>query len=152
LSELILNKPLRRPRGRPFGKGHSGNPGGRQHGSRNKATIAALALLEGEAERLGRQAIERALAGSDVALKLCLDRIIAPLRDRIVEFAMPPIRDAGDLAAAAGAITAAVASGALTPGEAAELSHVAATFIRAIETSDFERRLQLVETRDASRP
>jgi len=58
---------------------------------------------------------------------------------------MPPIRDAGDLAAAAGAITAAVAEGALTPGEACELSQGAATFIRAIETSDFERRLQFLE-------
>src|SRR5213076_1935076 len=96
----------RRARGRPFRKGHSGNPAGRPVGSRNKAIIAAEALLEGQAEALSQQVIERALAGSDLALKLCLDHILAPRRERLVNFAMPPIRGAGDLAAAAGAITA----------------------------------------------
>ena len=130
-------RPRRRRRGRPFVKGQSGNPAGRRPGCRNKATLAAEALLDGEAEGLSRLALARAFAGSDLALKLCLDRILAPRRERFVHFAMPPIRDAGDLAAAAGAITAAVAAGALTPGEACDLAQVTATFIRAIETSDF---------------
>ena len=54
--------------------------------------------------------------------------------------------------AALWAVAAAVAEGALTPGEACDLSQVAATFIKAIETADFERRLQQIEQRDASRP
>ena len=41
--------PPRRPRGRPFERGRSGNPVGRRAGSRNKKTLAAMALLEGEA-------------------------------------------------------------------------------------------------------
>src|SRR5216683_671561 len=64
----------------------------------------------------------------------------------------PPIRSAADLAAAMGAITAAVAEGAITPGEACQLSIIVQTFVKAIETSDFERRLQLVEQDRASRP
>ena len=39
-----------------------GNPG-RRPGSRNKATVAVEALLDGEAEKLTRKAIEMALAG-----------------------------------------------------------------------------------------
>ena len=50
------------------------------------------------------------------------------------------------------AVAAAVAEGALTPGEACDLSQVAATFIKAIETADFERRLQAIEQHNASRP
>ena len=147
-----LVKPQRRPRGRPFDKGRSGNPAGRPAGSRNKATLAAEVLLDGQSGALTQMAVDRAFAGSDLALKLCLDRILAPRRERIVRFALPPITGAVDLAAALGAITAAVAEGALTPGEAHELAQVVQTFINAIEASDFERRLQLVEGRDASRP
>ena len=44
----------------------AGNPG-RPPGARNKATLAALALLEGEAEAITRRAIELAKAGDPTA-------------------------------------------------------------------------------------
>lgn len=47
-------KPLAGTRGKPF---EPGNPG-RVPGSRNRATLAAAALLDGEAEALTRKAIE----------------------------------------------------------------------------------------------
>jgi hypothetical protein len=43
-----------------FQKGQSGNPLGRAPGARNKATLIAEALLQGEAAELTRTAIERA--------------------------------------------------------------------------------------------
>jgi hypothetical protein len=58
-----------------FQKGTSGNPRGRPMGSRNAATIACEALLEGQAEALTQKAIQMALDGDTVALRLCLDRI-----------------------------------------------------------------------------
>ena len=47
----------------------SGDPAGRTKGARNRATLAAEALLEGEAEALTRKAIELALAGDPTALR-----------------------------------------------------------------------------------
>lgn len=64
-----------------FVAGTSGNPAGRPRGSRNRTTLAAQALLDGEAEALTRVAINMALAGDMQALKVCLDRILPPRRE-----------------------------------------------------------------------
>jgi hypothetical protein len=90
-------KTAKRGRGRPFAKGQSGNPGGRPRGSTNRATRAAELLLDGEAAALTRKAVELALAGDPAALRLCLDRTVAPRRERSVELALPPIRSAADI-------------------------------------------------------
>jgi len=103
-------------------KGASGNPVGRPPGIMNQATRDAAVLLSGEAGTLTRKAIELALAGDIAALRLCIDRIIAPQREQPIAFAMPPIGKAGelggagDLAAAMNAVTAGAATGAMTPG------------------------------------
>ena len=47
------------------------------------------------------------------------------------------------------AVTSALASGAITPGEAERIAAVVDTFVRAIDASDFDRRLQGLE--DASK-
>jgi len=82
--------------GARFRKGQSGNPSGRPRGARNKTTLAVEALLDGEAEVLTRKAIERAKDGDSVALRLCLERILPPRKDRPVSFALPKIESAAD--------------------------------------------------------
>jgi hypothetical protein len=144
----LQKQPARGP-GRPFEKGRSGNPAGRPHGARNKATLAAEALFDSEAEALSRKAVELALGGSEGALRICLDRIIAPRRERPIQLAVPPIRSASDIAAAMGAIVKAAAQGAITPDDAFKLSQMVDTFVRAIETSDFDKRLQILENASA---
>ena len=62
---------------------------------------------------------------------------------------MPPIRSASDIAAAMGAIVKAAAQGAITPDEAFKLSQMVDTFVRAIDTSDFDKRLQMLENASA---
>ena len=46
--------------GWPFEPDQSGNPAGQPKGSRNKATLAVEALLDGEAEEITRKVIELA--------------------------------------------------------------------------------------------
>ena len=48
------------------------------------------------------------------------------------------------------AITAAVAEGAITPGEGAEVAKVVDALVRAIEASDFDRRLTALEAANAA--
>jgi len=149
MTDALIPKPPGRARGRPFEKGRSGNPAGRQTGSRNKATLAAAAFLAGESEALTRRAVELALAGDPTAMRLCLERILPPCRERTVKFALPPIESAADIAAAMKAVTSALAGGAITPGEAERIAAVVDTFVRAIDAGDFDRRLQELE--DASK-
>ena len=152
MADGLLPRLPGRVRGLPFEKGRSGNPAGRRTGRRNKATLAAAALLEGESEALTRKAVELALVGDPTAMRLCLERILPPCRERTVKFALPPIESAADIAAAMKAVTSALAGGAITPGEAATIAAVVDTFVRAIETSDFDRRLQLVEVSCSNHP
>ena len=90
-------------------KGQSGNPRGKRQGARHRTTLAAEALLDGEAKALTRKAIELALAGETVALRLCLDRILPPRRERPVRFKLPRLQSLVDVTTAVAAIAAAVA-------------------------------------------
>jgi hypothetical protein len=95
----------------------AGNPG-RPKGARNRSTQAALVLLEGEAEALARKAVELALAGDPVALKLCMDRIAPPRKDAPVTFDLPTLTDSSIAPDAARAVLEAVGEGWITPSEA----------------------------------
>ena len=128
----------------------SRQPAGRPRGSKNRATLAAQALLDGEAEALTRKAVELAMQGNALALKLCLDRISGPRRERAVAFALPAIETAEDLAAAMTAIADATAAGELTPAEAFDLARVAERFLPVIEARNEELRLAYRAERDAT--
>ena len=140
----------RNQRGRPFAKGKSGCPTGKPKGTRHKATLAAEMLLDGEAGQLTRRAIEMAMDGDTVALRLCLERIIPPRRERLVRFKLPELQSAADAARAMASITAAVAVGQITPGEAAELAKLVEVFVTALEANDFDQRLRVVEERSSA--
>src|SRR5262249_36623795 len=120
---------------------------GRPKGSRNKATVLAEELLDGEMEELIRTLIEKARAGDNAALRLCLDRMLPPRRDRLVTFALPEIKTAADACAASAAILAACANGELTPHEAVELAGIVAAHVRLLESTELEARLADLEAR-----
>ena len=123
-----------------FQPGQSGNPAGRRRGSRNKATPAAATLLDGEVLGLTRRAFEAALAGDMVAMKLCLERVLPRCDERPVTFALPPLAAVGNgeidepspqnVSRAMNAVATALASGGITPGEAAMIAGVYETFVR----------------------
>ena len=134
-----------RGNGKPFEQGQSGNPGGRPKGARHRTTLAMEALLDGEAETLTRKAIELALDGDGPALRLCLDRLAPVRKDRHAVFDLPVIDTTADLPKATSALLQAIASGDLTPSEAADIGKAVDAHVRAIEATDLHQRLARLE-------
>ena len=128
-----------------FKQGRSGNPKGRPKGSRSRAALSLEAILEGEAEAITRKAIELAKSGDTVALRMCLDRLCPPRKDRPVTFALPEITTTADLPKATNALLQAVAAGALTPSEASDIGRAVDAHVRAIEAADLNARLARLE-------
>ena len=129
-----------------FQKGQSGNPRGRPAGSRNNASLAVEAMLDGEAERLTRKCIDLALSGDTVALRLCIERLCPVRKDRAVSFPLPPINTARDAANIAAAVTEAVAAGQITPSEAGEIGKLIEAYVRAYHAAELDDRTAPLES------
>jgi len=130
---------------KPFRPGRSGNPNGRPKGSRNATTLALESLLDGQAKALTQKAVDLALSGDLIALRICLDRILPVRKNRPIEFVLPTIESIADAPKAIAAITAAVARGEITVTDAADVSRLVETYVRAIEASDLDKRLRTLE-------
>ncbi|SHN66521.1 DUF5681 domain-containing protein [Bradyrhizobium erythrophlei] len=128
-----------------FAKGQSGNPAGRPQGSRNATTLALESLLDGQARALTQKAIDLALAGDLTALRICLDRILPPRKDRPVTFNFPVITRISEAANTMSAVLTAVAAGEITPAEAAEISKLVDTYVKAVEATDLSERIEKLE-------
>jgi hypothetical protein len=105
------------------------------------------ALLDGEAEALARKAIEMALEGDGLALRLCLDRLLPAVRERPVTVELPPLTGPQDAVAASAALLAAVAAGEIAPGEAREVGRLLELHLRAVEVHEIDARLAALEAR-----
>ena len=119
--------------------------GGRTKGSRHRSTLAIEALLDGQAEALTQRAINSALEGDGTALRLCLERICPPRKDRPVLFDLPAMNSSKDAAGAMAGILEAVASGDMTPDEAGSVTGIIKQYRRTLETTELENRLQALE-------
>src|SRR5271169_3215236 len=128
-------------RGRPFEPGNPGKP----KGARHKTTLAAEALLDGDADKLTRKAIDMALAGDVTALRLCLERIAPARKDRPIMVDLPPLDTTHDMSAASAALINSVAEGQLTPFEAAQVAKLFETHLHAVELTEVCRRLTNLE-------
>lgn len=142
-----MAKPSKNGQKTADGKFAPGNrPGrGRPMDSRNKASLAVEALLEGDADALTRKAVELALEGDTTALRLCLERLCPPGKDRRVKFTLPAIKTPADAVAATGTLLAAIAKGQVTPSEAQTVVAVIDAHRRMVELEDHERRLRALE-------
>jgi hypothetical protein len=140
------DKSGRQPDGR-FGLGNRANPAGRPKGARNKSTLAAEALLDGEAAALSRMAIQLAMAGDTTALRLCLERVLPPRKDRLVEMELPRITSAEEAAGAMTTLIEKVAEGELSPAEAESIASLVERRAKIAEAHEFELRLRALEQR-----
>jgi hypothetical protein len=134
-----------RVRGRPFVRGSSGNPAGRPVGARNRSTVAMQALFEGEAEAIGRKAIDLALAGDPVALRLVVERLLSPARERTIGVPMPELKTPADLPAAVAQLLRHVAAGELTPSEGERLTGLLGAWRQSVELVDLSKRIAALE-------
>jgi hypothetical protein len=132
-------------RGAGFQKGQSGNPAGRPQGSRNKATVALQALLDEEGEAITRKAVERAKEGDPAALRLVLERLIPPVRERRLALDLPRVETPAGVTAAIGAVLEAVGAGKITPGEGQALAGLLEAQRKNLETLELEARIAAIE-------
>lgn len=128
------------------GRFQPGNPG-KPPGARSRVTKAVEALLEGEAEGLTRRAIEKAMEGDTVALRLCLDRL-APLRkDAPISIQLPAVTSASDAVVASSAVLASVAAGECTPDEGGRVMALLTAHKAIVEAGDLEQRIAALEAK-----
>ncbi len=119
--------------------------GGKTKGARHRTTLAIEALLEGQHAALTQKAIDKALEGDTVALRLCLDRLAPPRKDAPITLDLPPVRSAQDAVEASAAILAALAAGDVTPDEAGRVMALLTAHKGIVETGDLERRIAALE-------
>lgn len=140
-----LQEQGRTPKGR-FAKGFAQNPTGRKLGSRNRATQAALSLLEGQLEQITQTLIDAALDGNMTAIRLILERLVPPCKEKALpQIDFPPVTDARSLPKLTAAILGAVADGRITPGEGQALAALANTHAKNLELAELEQRIAALE-------
>ena len=128
-----------RVRGRPFAAGNAG----RKLGTKNRVTVIASSLLEGETEALVQKAVELAKGGDSPMLKFLLGRVLP--RERTIKFDLPTMEFADDGVAALGSIMRAVAAGEITPDEGAKLATIVNSYTAAIDVADVVKRMDALE-------
>lgn len=128
-----------------FRKGNSGNPKGRPVGAHNKTTMAALELLEGEAESLTRKVIELALEGDISALRLCLDRLLPIQRYRPIPLDLGDLDSPQDMRRAFATICNGLRDGQIGAPDLAAITALIDQSFKSIEMVEFSQRLASIE-------
>jgi hypothetical protein len=133
--------PARDANGR-FRPGASGNPAGKRPGTRNRATLLAALLREGEAEAIGRHIIDKAVAGDAAAVRFCAERFDPKPRGRKIQLDIPEGESpAGEVVATFNAALRAMNAGEITPAEAIEVSRFLDGRIRVLRAWQLEQKL-----------
>ena len=124
-----------------FQSGQSGNPRGRPRGIIDKRTRYRIAFEE-HSEALIASVIKNALEGDTVAQKMCLDRLVPPLKsiDRPVT-----LKASETLAEQGRSILRSVTDGELTPSEAESVFRSLTAQARITELSELEQRIEVLE-------
>jgi hypothetical protein len=127
---------------RPWKKGQSGNP----HGRRAKGLATAERLRNALVNELPDilAAVVKSAKGGDVqAARAILERVLPSLKP--IEVPAMLGRFAGTLTEQGQAVLQAMAKGALTPGQAAQVLGALASQTRIVEVDEIERRIAALE-------
>lgn len=123
-----------------FKKGQSGNPTGKPKGAKDKRT-ELRALFEPHRAKLIKKAVAMALAGDTTALRICIDRLVAPVRGNPVNID----NFTGTLSERGERVMEAIAQGSISAEEAAALMSVIQMQARIVESDELEKRLSALE-------
>jgi hypothetical protein len=140
------NENQAKPGRRLFQPGNPGGPG-RPVGSRNSASIIAQSLIDDQGALLVQKAIEMALSGDSTAMRMLVDRLVPPTRERRISLSLPEVKTAGDIVGAIAAIMQEVANGSITPGEGQTLAGLVEAQRKSLETFELENRLRAIENK-----
>ena len=127
-----------------FQKGQSGNPAGKPKGAKDKRT-ELRALLEPHADALVAKAVSLALDGDTTALRICLERLIAPMKAIDAPLDIPTLQ--GSIGEQGRAVIEALSCGYLTPDQAATLMQALSAQARIMEVDDLNCRVTALEQR-----
>lgn len=132
-----------------FKPGQSGNPSGRPRGARNKASVLAQKLMEGQAGAVVQTVINAGLKGDMAACRLILERLVPPARERAIQadLKLPATITAENAPEVFATILKAVASGGLCPGEGETLQRMVQMYLQATEYTELARRIEELESR-----
>ncbi|MBE0544276.1 MAG: hypothetical protein IH623_23295 [Verrucomicrobia bacterium] len=127
-----------------FQSGISGNPSGRPRGVPDRRSKLRR-QLEADAPTLIRKAVELAKGGDVAALRICLDRVLPPLR--AVDSPQTIEATGNTPSELATAIVREAIAGNIAPDVAKELTAALAGVVRIKEADEFEQRLAALELR-----
>jgi hypothetical protein len=131
-------------------KGTSGNLAGKPTGSRNKATLAVLTLMEQGAKEITEAVVAAAKTGDLTAARMILDRLAPHAKERPVSVDLPDTSTVEGINAAQQAILQAVAAGDLLPGEGTALAGIVEARRKSIETLQLDLRIAALEARNVT--
>ena len=133
-----------RARGVPFQKGNPGKP----RGARNKVTVLAEKLVEGDVEDIVRSIIASAKSGNPAAIA-AVARILLPERrgrSVAIENAGDLERSATSLAQVTQAVLSSALNGVISAEEAQQFGVIIAAAARAYELESLEERVLALES------
>ena len=108
--------------------------------------MLAEALLDGEAEAITHKLIEKALQGDPAALRLSLERLIPPRRERHISVDLQgDIKTPADALRASNAVLSACSNGEISSEEALQMMNLITCHVRVLDAAETESRLTALE-------
>jgi hypothetical protein len=119
--------------------------GGRKKGQRDRATVILEKLFASNVRAVGRAVVQEAKVGRQPwALKLLVERLMAPAKEEPIAFDLKSVRTAQ---IATQDILAQAAEGKLSLSDAERICSMLAVLTRSFEAVDHAERLEALEQR-----